>query len=599
MTMTMGMVRVTTTVVVLAGVLACLTLMARPACGGGVVREYFISADKVLWDYAPSGRDVFMGKDFGSMKHQQQQQHDAAPRQRRDTEHTKHNTTQTQHQQQQHHQQQQQQPQQQQRQGQQESPQHHRHQQQPEQQATRSLSSSEPTFDSTTAPAASTEPTTSTDPASSSPTPTPTTTTATTTTTTTARAEHGHDHHGPMGHMHGASTWMEASSTRIGRRYYKAKYREYTDSTFQSLKPVSAEWQHLGLLGPVIRASVGDTIKVVYRNAVDFPTSIHPHGLRYTKDNEGAPYADNSTAGDAIAPGETYTYTWEVPEQSGPGPMDGSSVAWMYHSHVDEPRETNAGLIGVIIITARDKANADATPADVDRELVAGFFIVDEGLSSYFSLNINEFLHAESDEQLAAIVADDGFQESNHMYTINGRVYGNMPGFRVRVGERVRWYLFSFGNQQDLHTPHWHGNTLVHRGHRVDVLQLLPAYITVADMEPMNPGMWMFQCHVTHHIHGGMYGAYYVEPSAGVAIHHHTSSAGTSRAGTGGRTQHFAPGYNQQLVAADSSRTATLTVVAIVMLALLIVALATLYRRRTFAQGPGRGGGQYKPVNAV
>ena len=36
-------------------------------------------------------------------------------------------------------------------------------------------------------------------------------------------------------------------------------------------------------------------------------------------------------------PASTYTYTWKVPERAGPGPMDGSSMMWMYHSHVDEP----------------------------------------------------------------------------------------------------------------------------------------------------------------------------------------------------------------------------------------------------------------------
>lgn len=32
---------------------------------------------------------------------------------------------------------------------------------------------------------------------------------------------------------------------------------------------------------------VGDTIVVVFRNNVSFPTSIHPHGVKYDKDNEG------------------------------------------------------------------------------------------------------------------------------------------------------------------------------------------------------------------------------------------------------------------------------------------------------------------------
>lgn len=53
--------------------------------------------------------------------------------------------------------------------------------------------------------------------------------------------------------------------------------------------------KHLGLLGPVIRAEVGDTVKIVFRNAARFPTTIHAHGLRYNKTAEGAGYADGTS----------------------------------------------------------------------------------------------------------------------------------------------------------------------------------------------------------------------------------------------------------------------------------------------------------------
>jgi FtsP/CotA-like multicopper oxidase with cupredoxin domain len=124
----------------------------------------------------------------------------------------------------------------------------------------------------------------------------------------------------------------------------------------------------LGMMGPVIRAVVGDTIKVVFRNNTRFPASVHPHGVFYAKNAEGAPYADGTSgqdkADDAVQPGDTYTYSWKVPERAGPGPMDGSSVMWMYHSHTDEIADTNAGLVGPMVITAKGKGDPDtATPA--------------------------------------------------------------------------------------------------------------------------------------------------------------------------------------------------------------------------------------------
>ena len=72
--------------------------------------------------------------------------------------------------------------------------------------------------------------------------------------------------------------------------------------------------------------------------------------------------------------------------------------------------------------------------------------------------------------------------------SINGYVYGNLPGLTAYVGERIRWYLMVLGNQEDMHTPHWHGNTLLAGGKRVDVLQLLPADVQEADMLAYNVG---------------------------------------------------------------------------------------------------------------
>ena len=168
----------------------------------------------------------------------------------------------------------------------------------------------------------------------------------------------------------------------VSTRYRKVLYREYTDSSFRTLKPRPAGWEHLGFLGPLIRGVVGDTIRVVFRNNGDRPYSVHPHGVLYDKSSEGVPYNDSTSArdklDDGVPPGGTHTYVWAVPNRAGPGPMDGSSVMWMYHSHVDEVRDINTGLFGPMIITARGKARADGSPNDVDREIVASFMQVEE-----------------------------------------------------------------------------------------------------------------------------------------------------------------------------------------------------------------------------
>lgn len=58
------------------------------------------------------------------------------------------------------------------------------------------------------------------------------------------------------------------------------------------------EWEHAGLVGPVIRGVVGDTIRVTVRNmlkSVDTNVSMHAHGVWYDKGSEGSPYADGNS----------------------------------------------------------------------------------------------------------------------------------------------------------------------------------------------------------------------------------------------------------------------------------------------------------------
>jgi manganese oxidase len=261
-------------------------------------------------------------------------------------------------------------------------------------------------------------------------------------------------------------------------KWPKSRFIEYTDSSFTVPKR-QPEW--LGILGPVIRAEVGDEIVVDFLNRGQRPHSLHPHGLRYDKDNEGSAYLP-AGAGAQIGPGGRFTYHWFANAGSGPGAGQLSSAVWWYHSHVDAAIEINAGLLGPIIVTAKGKANADGSPKDVDREFVAAFMIFDELKTKPQGL----------------------------FYAINGFVFGNLPGLTMKQGEKVRWYLLGMGNEIDLHTPHWHGETISDKARNTDVIELLPGSMTAVDMVADNPGSWMFHCHVEDHMENGMMALYTV-----------------------------------------------------------------------------------------
>lgn len=105
------------------------------------------------------------------------------------------------------------------------------------------------------------------------------------------------------------------NAQRIGHICKKALFREYTDGSFtqQSTRP---EW--LGISGPNIRAEVGDTDKVIFKNMAAHSHTMHPHGFRYTKEDEGLSGAGKDFGGNAVMPESTWLYTWKVPGENLP-----------------------------------------------------------------------------------------------------------------------------------------------------------------------------------------------------------------------------------------------------------------------------------------
>jgi FtsP/CotA-like multicopper oxidase with cupredoxin domain len=297
----------------------------------------------------------------------------------------------------------------------------------------------------------------------------------------------------------------------------KLRYFQYTDETFTArLLPTD----RLGVMGPVLRGVVGETIAVTFLNKTQLPLSMHPHGVRYDKDSEGAYYQPNPGRGAAVGPGAKFTYIWQLDEASGPLPSEPSSKCWLYHSHVTGDAEVNLGLVGFIVVTDPARARPDGTPADVDREMAALFMIFNE---SGFSEEEEEAL-----ENAQAGDAEPGMKtwadlqqelELNSRFAINGQVFGNLKGLEMNEGERVRWYLFGLGSETDLHTAHWHGQRVIEEGRRrTDVVELLPATMKIADMVPDSPGSWLFHCHVAEHMQEGMFAKVVVHPKGSPGV---------------------------------------------------------------------------------
>ncbi|KAL6240243.1 hypothetical protein RBB50_012860 [Rhinocladiella similis] len=297
---------------------------------------------------------------------------------------------------------------------------------------------------------------------------------------------------------------------RIGHVYKKVLFREYTDGGFTAQTP-RPSW--LGMLGPIIRAEVGDTVKVVFRNMASHNHTMHPHGFRYAKSSEGLSDAMQMFDGNAVPPGGTWTYIWEAPERSGPGPLDPPGLAWTYHSDAAGTQDVFSGLVGASIIyrpgeLAKHTLDVPAPPgSNLIEEVLTLFLIVDENQSYYIDENtLNRTSISEG--QLQVNRMDAGFRESNLKHSINGFMFGNLMGINLTAGTQAAWHVEALGNVVNAHTPHWHGNTLMWAQQRIDIISVLPAQTRSLVMTVDNPGSWIHHCQVLNHRDMGMISMY-------------------------------------------------------------------------------------------
>lgn len=242
----------------------------------------------------------------------------------------------------------------------------------------------------------------------------------------------------------------------IGSKYLKTRYVQYTDQTFTVKVERRSSMAHLGLMGPVIRARVGEVIIVHLRNRASLTVSMHPHGVLYTKGNEGSPYNDGTSRldkiDDFVHPGRNFTYRWEVPARAGPGPGEQPDVKlWMYHSHSNEIADTYTGLFGPIIIISKDARYDDDTllPLDGTREVFLHMSVMDEGNSFHVRLNARQDRANKklNEQKLEQLLEHEVFQESNLMHSINGYLYCNGPVVNLKKDHPTQFYFYSLGTE--------------------------------------------------------------------------------------------------------------------------------------------------------
>ncbi len=228
--------------------------------------------------------------------------------------------------------------------------------------------------------------------------------------------------------------------------------------------------------GPLLEIYEGDTLEIELVNNTDQRLSIHPHGVNYDTNSDGAPLN-----GSFNGPRETRVYTWRTrTTYSRDGVyMPGSAGYWHYHDHA---MRGDHGTIGLM------------------RGLYGGLIVRKRG----------DLL---PDRQYTVV-----FNEQ----TINNKVAPDTPMFVANQGERVEWICIGHGNL--LHTFHLHAHrwadtrtgmlaSASDNSPVIDNKNLDPGSsfgFQVIAGEGVGPGAWMYHCHVQGHSDTGMSGVFLV-----------------------------------------------------------------------------------------
>lgn len=205
--------------------------------------------------------------------------------------------------------------------------------------------------------------------------------------------------------------------------------------------PRPANEEHLGILGPLIRAVPGERITVYFKNNVNFGVGLQPSGLlplpRLT------PAADGSNAttanwdaeralafASAAAPGATVVYEWIVPPEAAPAADEPDTKLWLYRSALYSDGSDNAGLLGPILV-GRSGGAVGGAPPPSGRDIVTVMHVMHEDASPYADANL-----AGRDAAKLKLADEEQLAESLGKRAINGFIYCNVPQLEMTQGER-------------------------------------------------------------------------------------------------------------------------------------------------------------------
>ena len=224
-------------------------------------------------------------------------------------------------------------------------------------------------------------------------------------------------------------------------------------------------WAYNGQIpGPILRASVGDKIRIVLKNELPESTSLHLHGVRVPNAMDGVdPYTQSP-----IEPGQSFSYEFTALEPA----------VGMYHSHHNAQVQVPNGLAGALLI---------GDWKDLGMKSASGRLPDTDG---------------KADQEVVIVLNDSG----TIGLSLNGKSFPATAPYTLKVGETMLVHYFNEGSlthPMHLHQPS--GLVVAHDGAPLeypfwaDTLNVAPGERWTVAYTAKDAGVWAWHCHVLTH----------------------------------------------------------------------------------------------------
>lgn len=275
----------------------------------------------------------------------------------------------------------------------------------------------------------------------------------------------GMKHAGEMKHAGG----MESG----GGMEYAADTASSHASHMMGVSQTGIVWGYNGSMpGPTIEAFEGDTIRVIFKNELPEPSSIHWHGLEVPNNQDGA----GGTTETPTPPGGTHVYEFTL-YQTG---------TFMYHTGYNVMKQEALGLGGIVVVHPKVRQR------ELDKDV---------------AILLQEWTFEPGNPNPNVVSMDFNW------FTFNGKSAPSIEVIHVQQGDRVRLRFANLSMQS--HPIHVHGYTWkvvgTEGGPIPESAQWPGATVnvppgTTRDVEfvAWNPGVWRLHCHRLHHVMNAM-----------------------------------------------------------------------------------------------